>query len=900
MVRLKSLKGRRVKLITLTITTVLILHQFVYSKNMDVKHLSNTCPMETAIHALSKLDEMNDKLRAFKGLDKKSLPGLYISLVDKIKDKWSESKKVFMGSDEIELGVTLEDFYKKWAQAAGQTYGSFHDSFNDSLKAITEEVNKLDPHLTEDIEIDCCMRNESDSGEVSYNVTAYSFTGYSIILGASNGIQSGLDDYLNMSNLLFLKLPRVLLLVYNIAPSTTKLTALIKIKNSMIAPDIEFKRPGGTIAKLDPKTKKLKDLNCDLTYELFAIGTNQTNYHWWAYAKDSGPSGQWYKYDNFRDSSGKVKHFQSLKDIESDFDSKKLPMYFFYRLRPAAKTPDLQQQLAQLKSSLQNLKGKLENLNIRLAQLNDKLSKPLGSGIIEIPAAKLSKGYENVFSNMSSPDISQYSHTEYRFDNVKKMEGCEAIDINGDFPAGVTSFAVGNNDQPSGGVQEIILHNCNTEIESLQINNLSTLHTINIQTNKPIKELSIGKNILLQNVIISPFPEILWLIYPNLPTTDINFQFGPVASLKKLILEKIKLAGAQWKSLLDEVKANAPIEELAIRECVGINELNFTGKNSLEMIEINKCNLPGGAKLDNLQLKQGLNYTQGTKYFNITLNNTIIATTFIESVDMPQNKINEFIEKTTKSISLYKCKNLNELVASNKSEGIYLDDWSGLTRIVLNTITFMNFTPANLDCKIVELHNVNGLSKSLNLSNFKKLESIIIDGVNGVSEINCSNSKLKNIKITNQPNLNKLNCDKCNGLDTINIQGNDAIKNIDVSGTALKEFTIDGKNVLSNLNLSDCNGITQVEISNLGQDKGSFNLDLSGCFNLKTLRITDAGNKNVSLRLQKQSGGDYNKLKQTKMKITVSKGINLQVNPSWLQKEMQPTGQVPGIVIEKV
>lgn len=373
---------------------VIILHQISYPKNMDVKHLDNTCPTEAAIHALSKIDEINDKLRAVKNLDAKSLPGLYIGLVDKIRDKWSESKKVFMGTDVIAEGVTLAGFYEKWAKSAGERYGDPDDSFT-RVNVIIREINNLDPNLTKDVETEWVIKTEDKStGSESYRLEDDSFTYYLFLCDKNESVQDALNGFLNKPDTsndnppninirktaLFIKLPKVLILTF-MYPIHRKLAGTITMKRSFIAPDIEFKNDSGRSTKLDSDTKKLKDLNCDLTYELFAVGTHQLNFHWWTYAKDSGPAGQWYRYDNYRDSicdhgnNGIVQHFLTVEAIEADIknENNSAPLYLFYRLKePVAQQTVSQQKLTQLRLSLQGLKTKLQLLQGKLEDLKKR------------------------------------------------------------------------------------------------------------------------------------------------------------------------------------------------------------------------------------------------------------------------------------------------------------------------------------------------------------------------------------------------------------------------------------------------------------------------------------------------------------------------------------------------
>jgi len=351
----------------------------IFSKNMDVEHLHNTCYIEAAIHALSKVDEINDKLRNCKTLTPGSIPRLYIKLVDKIKDNWGKPKNVFIGSDEIEPGFTLEDFYKKLANEFDtepdekgkptSVYGSFKDSRNGAIDPIIKEINAICPSATNDLSFKFVRQRTDKSGTVTYNLTNVESFSYSLPLFCIYNIQSGFEYNFQGNPFFFRKIPKILILNFNMQPQDKSLADTITLKKEFIAPDIEFHRQDGSAAKLDPETKKLKDLNCDLTYELFVIGTAQPDFHWWVYAKDSGSNGQWYKYDNFRDTDGKVKHFSNLKEIESDFEVNHYPMYFFYRLKPT-----LTQQLTQLKTSLQELKTKLTTLHDKL----DALRKNLG------------------------------------------------------------------------------------------------------------------------------------------------------------------------------------------------------------------------------------------------------------------------------------------------------------------------------------------------------------------------------------------------------------------------------------------------------------------------------------------------------------------------------------------
>uniref|UniRef100_U9SHJ5 L domain-like protein n=1 Tax=Rhizophagus irregularis (strain DAOM 181602 / DAOM 197198 / MUCL 43194) TaxID=747089 RepID=U9SHJ5_RHIID len=312
-------------------------------------------------------------------------------------------------------------------------------------------------------------------------------------------------------------------------------------------------------------------------------------------------------------------------------------------------------------------------------------------------------------------------------------------------------------------------------------------------------------------------------LHSKINSTESNKNFA--AKLEKADITistgiKTNNRAQQWFNETYSKKENIDISESKNLKLKGFLEIkDFTKLKSiiLKNFELNKLEISGCSQLDKIDL------SELTKLTSLSLTDCQKLT----GLDCSSTKLS--------SLKIINCPQLNKIIdrSKTKTKSLYARGYSNLSTLdCLET----GFT-------ILEINGCSQLNE-VDLSKLPKITSLSVIDCSNLSNLDCSSTELTSLKISGCYRLEKFGCSKLPKLTSLSVIDCLKLTKLDCSNSEITDLEVSDLTELNcsntsikELSLNLCPYITKLDCSN---NKNLKNLDISNCLKLESINCSNS------------------------------------------------------------
>ncbi|CAB4431282.1 unnamed protein product [Rhizophagus irregularis] len=276
----------------------------------------------------------------------------------------------------------------------------------------------------------------------------------------------------------------------------------------------------------------------------------------------------------------------------------------------------------------------------------------------------------------------------------------------------------------------------------------------------------------------------------------------------------------QWFNETYSKKENIDIAESKNLKLKGFLEIkDFTKLKSiiLRNFELNKLEISGCSQLAKIDL------SELTKLTSLSVADCQKLT----GLDCSSTKLS--------SLKIINCPQLNKIIdrSKTKAKSLYARGYSNLSTLDCLETGFTNL-------------EINGCSQlnEVDLSKLPKITSLSVIDCSNLSNLDCSSIGLTSLKISGCYRLEKFDCSKLPKLTSLSVIGCLKLTKLDCSNSEITDLEVSDLTELNcsntsikELSLNLCPYITKLDCSN---NKNLKNLDISNCFKLRSINCSNS------------------------------------------------------------
>ncbi|CAB4431281.1 unnamed protein product [Rhizophagus irregularis] len=278
--------------------------------------------------------------------------------------------------------------------------------------------------------------------------------------------------------------------------------------------------------------------------------------------------------------------------------------------------------------------------------------------------------------------------------------------------------------------------------------------------------------------------------------------------LKNFELNKLEISGCSQLAKVD-LSELVKLRNLTVTKCPNITTLNYS-------TELTSLGLSGS------QLKE-IDLSKLTKLTSLSVTDCQKLT----GLDCSSTKLS--------SLKIINCPQLNKIIdrSKTKTKSLYARGYSNLSTLDCLETGFTNL-------------EINGCSQlnEVDLSKLPKITSLSVIDCSNLSNLDCSSTGLTSLKISGCYRLEKFNCSNLPKLTSLSVIGCLKLTKLDCSNSEITDLEVSDLTELNcsntsikELSLNLCPYITKLDCSN---NKNLKNLDISNCFKLGSINCSNS------------------------------------------------------------